>query len=86
MFSQFCHPEIVGNTRGLYQCLRDLRVGAFILLDFGNGYPSVLLRNPPPLKVEACYPCKKGLIYKRFGKGDSSLRLCAFEYCAYLSE
>ena len=38
-FSQVCHPEIVGYTRGLYQCLRDLRVGAFILLDIGKDDP-----------------------------------------------
>ena len=34
-----CHPEIANITRGLYQCLRDLRLGASFGLDFGKDSP-----------------------------------------------
>ena len=39
MVTANCHPEIASISRRLYQSLRDLLFGAFILLDFGKGHP-----------------------------------------------
>ena len=37
--ARICHPEIASIIRRLYRYLRDLLLGAFILLDFGKGHP-----------------------------------------------